>query len=137
MISASRRFRSQQGPAAQVPAVQLEQVEGVEVGLLAPEHERVEVAEAVRPEAYHLTVEHRTPGPNRVRDLLRELRPLGELVAAAGEEAGAAALDAGRVGGTVLSACQLRRRAGASAARTEHPARPRSTTAPARTAPAF
>ena len=64
-----------QRPIAQVPAIQRQQIERHEVRPLAPEHQVVEVAAAVRLQADDLTVQDGIATPNRTRELGAEIGP--------------------------------------------------------------
>jgi len=80
---ARRERRRGEARETRSPDLPLERVEGVEVGPLPSEHDRVEVevTETARAEAYDLALEDGVPPADRMTDFLRELRPLLELVA--------------------------------------------------------
>ena len=86
----------EQRPARQVLAVDAQYIEGVEVGPLTPEQQILELCAAVRRQAADFAIEHTGVGTDGVRELLGELRPLCEGVAAPGDELAVMAADAGQ-----------------------------------------
>ena len=83
----------QQWQGAEVLAVNFKHIERIEVRPLAPEQQIAEVAAAVCVQATDFAIEHRRTGAHRMRDFLRELWPLFERVAVAGDELSAMAAD--------------------------------------------
>lgn len=65
---------SQERPAAQIPAIQPQQVEGVEVGTVTPEEKGVKNATAVIPQTADLPIDDRVPGLDGLGDISQNAR---------------------------------------------------------------